>query len=45
LDVLLGHLEKVVEKVPVYELLCTPTVDAARLSSETMRRGAEEIGL
>ena len=41
LDLLLSHVDKLVREIPVYELYCTPTADAARLSSETMRRGAE----
>lgn len=45
LDLLLSHVEKLVDMIPVYELHCLPDADAARLSSETMRRGAEEIGL
>ena len=45
LDLLLSHVDKLVREIPVYELYCTPTVDAALLSSETMRRGAEEVYL
>lgn len=45
LDLLLSHVEKLVSMIPIYELYCLPDADAARLSSETMRRGAEEIGL
>lgn len=45
LDLLLSHVERLVTMIPVYELFCRPDADAARLSSETMRRGAEEIGL
>ena len=45
LDLLLSHVEKLVSMIPVYELHCLPDADAARLSSDTMRRGAEEIGL
>lgn len=45
LDLLLSHVEKLVSMIPVYELHCLPDADAARLSSSTMRRGAEEIGL
>lgn len=43
LDLLLSHVDKLVREIPVYELCCTPTIDAALLSSETMRRSAEEI--
>lgn len=45
LDLLLSHVEKLVTMIPVYELHCLPDADAARLSSSTMRRGAEENGL
>lgn len=43
LDLLLSHVDKLVREIPVYELYCTPTIDAALLSSETMRHGAEEV--
>ena len=45
LDRLISHVEKLVAEIPVYELHCLPDADAARLSYETMRQGAEEIGL
>jgi hypothetical protein len=45
LDLLLKHVENLVTRIPVYELHCLPNSDAARLSYETMRQGAEEIGL
>lgn len=45
LDLMLHHLEKLVQRIPVYELENRPEPDAVRLSYETMRRGAEEIGL
>ena len=45
LDLLLSHIDKLVATIPVYELFCLPDADAARLSYETMRQGAEEIGL
>lgn len=45
LDLLLGHVDKLVTTIPVYELFCRPDADASRLSYETMRRGAEEFGL
>ena len=45
LDLLLSHVDKLVAKIPVYELHCLPDADAARLSYETMRQGAEEAGL
>ena len=45
MNLLLGHVDDLVRKIPVYELTCLPNEEAARLSYETMRRGAEEIGL
>ncbi len=45
LDLLLGHLEKILQMVPVYELENRPEPEAARLSYETMRCGAEEMDL
>ena len=45
LDLLLSHLEKLVQMIPVYELENRPEPEAAYLSYETMRRGAEEMGL
>jgi serine kinase of HPr protein (carbohydrate metabolism regulator) len=45
LDLMLGHLDNLVQKIPVYELENRPEPEAARLSCETMRRGAEENGL
>lgn len=45
LDLMLSHVDKLVRMIPVYELECLPDADAARLSYETMRRGAEEMGL
>ena len=45
LDLLLSHVEKLVAMIPIYELHCLPDADAARLSSETMRRGAKENNL
>ena len=45
LDLMLTHLEKLVQMIPVYELENRPEPEAAYLSYETMRRGAEEIGL
>ena len=45
LDLMLSHLEKLVQRIPVYELENRPEPEAARLSYETMRRGAEEMGL
>lgn len=45
LDLLLSHVEKLATMIPIYELYCRPDADAARLSSETMRQGAKEVGL
>ena len=45
LDLLLSHVNHLVTEIPIYELYNKPEPDAARLSYETMRRGAEEIGL
>ena len=45
LDYLLGLLNRFLTDVPVYELENRPEPAAARLSYETMRQGAEEMGL
>ncbi len=45
MDLMLDILGKLVCMIPVYELECLPDADAARLSYETMRRGAQEAGL
>ena len=45
LDRMLGHLECLVREIPIYELINRPEPAAARLSYETMRRGAQEAGL
>ena len=45
LDLMLSHVEKLVQMIPVYELENRPEPEAAQLSYETLRRGAEEIGL
>ncbi|MBQ7230945.1 MAG: hypothetical protein IJX04_08640 [Oscillospiraceae bacterium] len=45
LDLMLGHLDRLVRMIPVYELENRPEPEAVRLSYETMRRGAEENGL
>ena len=45
LDRVLSHVDKLVQMIPVYEMECLPNEEAARLSYETMRRGAEEMGL
>ena len=43
LELMLGHLDSLIRKVPVYELENKPEADAASLSYETMLCGAEEI--
>ena len=45
LDRMLTSLDKLVREIPVYELENRPEPAAAQLSYETMRRGAEEMGL
>ena len=45
LDLMLAHVEKLVSEIPVYEFFNKPEPDAARLSYETMRCGAEEACL
>lgn len=42
---LTGHMDKLLTQIPVFELECLPDEAAARLSYETMRRKAEEMGL
>ncbi|MBE6941941.1 MAG: hypothetical protein E7455_06665 [Ruminococcaceae bacterium] len=45
LDRMLVYVDKLVHAIPVYEFENRPEPEAARLSYETMRRGAEEAGL
>ena len=45
LDLMLSHLNKLVQEIPVFELENLPEPEAAQLSYNTMRRAAEEIGL
>ena len=45
LTAVLGHLDHFLGAIPIYEMENLPVPDAARLSYETMRRGAEEAGL
>jgi len=45
LDKMLVLLDQLVREIPIYELENRPETDAAKLSYETMRRGAEEYGL
>ncbi len=42
---LLTNLDRLIRDIPVYLLECTPTTDAAKLSSETMLQGAIDAGL
>lgn len=43
LDLMLGLVNKLAAEIPVWELTGRPEPEAARLSCETMRRGAEEV--
>lgn len=45
LDLMLSHLDKLVQEIPVFELENRPEPEAAQLSYETMRCEAEEAGL
>jgi len=45
LERMLSHVDKLVRTIPVYELENRPEPAAVQLSYETMRRGAEEMGL
>ena len=45
LDLMLSHLNKLVQEIPIYELVNRPEIEAAQLSYETMRLGAQEAGL
>ena len=45
LDMMLALIDQIVREIPIYELENRPETDAAKLSYETMRRGAEECGL
>lgn len=45
LNAMLSSLDRLVREIPVYELENRPEPSAAHLSYETMRRGAEEMGL
>lgn len=44
-DLMLSHVGKLVQMIPVFELENRPEPEAALLSYETMRRAAEEMGL
>ena len=41
----LRNLDSLIKNIPMYMLECTPTIDAAKLSSETMSKAADEAGL
>ena len=45
LDILLMHINSLLDKIPVFELENRPEPEAALLSYETMRHAAEEMGL
>lgn len=45
LDLLLSHVEKLVQEIPIFELENRPEPEAAMLSYETMRRCSEEMNL
>ena len=45
MNLILDNLDKLLRTIPVYLLECTPTTDAAKLSSETMLQGAIDAGL
>ena len=45
MDLLLTTVDKLIREIPIFELENRPEPDAARLSYETMRRAAEEVGL
>lgn len=44
-ELLIGHLDKLISNIPVFELENRPEPEAVQLSYETMRRAAEEMGL
>ena len=44
-DLMLSAVERLVREIPIWELSATMEPEAAHLSYETMRRGAEEVGL
>lgn len=45
MDLMLSHVEKLIEEVPIYELCNRPESEAAQLNYKIMREGAEEAGL
>lgn len=42
---LLKNVDSLIKHIPIFLLECTPTTDAAKLSSETMSKAADEAGL
>lgn len=45
LDLMLSYVEKLVQRIPVFEMENRPEPAAVQLSYETMRKAAEELGL
>ena len=45
LSLMLSHMDRLVQEIPIYELVNRPEIEAAQLSYETMRLGAQEAGL
>lgn len=45
LELMLSHVDRLVNQIPIFELENRPEIEAARLSYETMCRVAEEAGL
>ena len=45
LSLMLSHMDRLVQEIPIYELVNRPEIAAAQLSYETMRTGAQEAGL
>lgn len=45
LSLMLAHVDRLVKEVPIYELYNRPEPEAAKLSYETMRHGAQEADL
>lgn len=45
LNLMLSHTERLIREIPIFELENLPVPDAARLSYETMRSAAKEVGL
>lgn len=44
-DLMLKQVERLVREIPIFEMSATMEPEAAHLSFDTMRRGAEEVGL